>query len=408
MRRALVACALAAACLAAGALAQNPAAELEAPTVYVVGTTPLPGVGTPVSQVPANVQTVTDRRLEALPTPALPDFLERGMGGIVSATSQGNPFQNDVSFRGFSASPLLGTPQGLSVYVDGVRVNESFGDVVNWDLIQKNALSSVTLIPGSNPAFGLNTLGGALAIITKSGSTYPGLSAQAYGGSFGRRSFEVEAGGARGNTDFFVAGTGFREDGWREHSSKIGQLFAKAGYEDNRNDLDFSVTAADNKLAGTQALPLSMLGSPRQPYTWPDETDNRLVALNLRASRVIDEANLVFANLYYRETRTRVFNSNVCAAGPCTFAAVNNLTTIDQDRVGASVQSPAGRTSSPSAATSTPRARSSPASRRRRISRRTAARSPARRSSSRLRSRHGRSSTACTCRTCFPPATRGT
>ena len=339
MRRALAACALAAACLAAGALAQNPAAELEAPTVYVVGTTPLPGVGTPVSQVPANVQTVTDRRLEALPTPALPDFLERGMGGIVSATSQGNPFQNDVSFRGFSASPLLGTPQGLSVYVDGVRVNESFGDVVNWDLIQKNALSSVTLIPGSNPAFGLNTLGGALAIITKSGSTYPGLSAQAYGGSFGRRSFEVEAGGARGNTDFFVAGTGFREDGWREHSSsEIGQLFAKAGYEDNRNDLDFSVTAADNKLAGTQALPLSMLGSPRQPYTWPDETNNRLVALNLRASRVIDEANLVFANLYYRETRTRVFNSNVCAAGPCTFAAVNNLTTIDQDRVGASVQ----------------------------------------------------------------------
>src|SRR6266571_4725771 len=171
LRRALVACALAAACLAAGALAQNPAAELEAPTVYVVGT--------PVSQVPANVQTVTDRRLEALPTPALPDFLERGMGGIVSATSQGNPFQSDVSFRGFSASPLLGTPQGLSVYVDGVRVNESFGDVVNWDLIQKNALSSVTLIPGSNPAFGLNTLGGALAIITKSGSTYPGLSAQA-------------------------------------------------------------------------------------------------------------------------------------------------------------------------------------------------------------------------------------
>jgi outer membrane receptor protein involved in Fe transport len=322
--------------------AANPAAELEAPAVDVVGTTPLPGVGTPTSKVPANVQTATDRQIEALPSPALPDFLERSMGGFVSSTSQGNPFQPDVSFRGFAASPLIGTPQGLSVYVDGVRVNEPFGDVVNWDLIPKNAISSVTLIPGSNPVFGLNTLGGALAVITKSGSTYPGVAAQAYGGSFGRWAIEAEAGGRRGSADFFVAGTAFRESGWREHSaSEINQVFAKLGREDARNDLDLSVTAADNKLAGTQALPLSMLGSPRQAYTWPDETENRLGGLNLRASRVLDEQNLLFANLYYRETRTSVFNSNVnddCATGACAFTAVNNRTDIDQDRVGASLQ----------------------------------------------------------------------
>ena len=324
------------------ALAANPVAELEAPVVDVVGTTPLPGVGTPTSKVPANVQTATDRQIEALPSPGLPDFLERSMGGFVSSSSQGNPFQPDVSFRGFAASPLLGTPQGLSVYVDGVRVNEPFGDVVNWDLIPKNAISSVTLIPGSNPVFGLNTLGGALAVITKSGSTYPGIAAQAYGGSFGRWALEAEAGGRRGGADYFVAGTAFREAGWREHSSsEINQVFAKLGREDARNDLDLSVTAADNKLAGTQALPLSMLGSPRQAYTWPDETENRLGGLNLRASRVLDEQNLLFANLYYRETRTNVFNSNVnddCGTGTCAFTAVNNRTAIDQDRVGASLQ----------------------------------------------------------------------
>src|SRR3954465_432182 len=331
-----------AAFLGTEARAANPAAELEAPAGDVVGTTPLPGVGTPISAVPANVQTANDRQIEALPSPALPAFLERAMGGFLSSTSQGNPFQSDVSFRGFSASPLLGTPQGLSVYVDGVRVNEPFGDVVNWDLIPKNAISSVTLIPGSNPVFGLNTLGGALAVLTKSGSTYPGVAAQGYGGSFGRRALEAEAGGRRGSADFFVAGTAFRESGWREHtSSEINQVFAKVGREDARNDLDLSVTVADNKLAGTQALPGSMLGSPRQAYTWPDETENRLGGVNLRASRVIDEANLVFANLYYRETRTRVFNSNVnddCGAGACAFTAGNNLTHIDQDRAGASLQ----------------------------------------------------------------------
>src|SRR3954463_14993195 len=196
--------------------AANPAAELEAPAVDVVGTTPLPGVGTPISAVPANVQTANDRQIDALPSPALPDFLERAMGGFLSSTSQGNPFQSDVSFRGFSASPLLGTPQGLSVYVDGVRVNEPFGDVVNWDLIPRNAISSISLIPGSNPVFGLNTLGGALSVHTKSGFSYPGFAARATAGSFGRRAYELEYGGHKEDVDWFVAGTRTTEKGWRE------------------------------------------------------------------------------------------------------------------------------------------------------------------------------------------------
>jgi len=30
-----------------------------------------------------------------------------------------NPFQLDINYHGFTASPLLGTPEGLSVYLDG-------------------------------------------------------------------------------------------------------------------------------------------------------------------------------------------------------------------------------------------------------------------------------------------------
>lgn len=83
--------------------------------------------------------------------------------------TQGNPFQPDLNFRGFTASPLLGTPQGLSVYMDGVRLNQPFGDVVSWDLIPRSVIGSIALMPGSNALFGLNTLGGALAIQTKDG-----------------------------------------------------------------------------------------------------------------------------------------------------------------------------------------------------------------------------------------------
>ena len=93
---------------------------------------------------------------------------------------QGNPFQPDINYRGYTASPLLGTPQGLSVYVDGVRLNQPFGDIVSWDLIPRAAIASTTLIPGSNPLFGLNTLGGALSVQTKNGRSDPGTSVQAF------------------------------------------------------------------------------------------------------------------------------------------------------------------------------------------------------------------------------------
>ena len=96
---------------------------------------------------------------------------------------QNNPFQPDVSYRGYTASPLLGTPQGLSVYLDGMRLNQPFGDVVSWDLIPRMAIASLTLMPGSNPLFGLNTLGGALALQTKDGKTSPGTAVEARLGS---------------------------------------------------------------------------------------------------------------------------------------------------------------------------------------------------------------------------------
>ncbi len=99
----------------------------------------------------------------------LSDFLNRRLNGVTVNEIQGNPFQPDINYRGYTASPLLGTPQGLSVYMDGVRLNQPFGEVMSWDLIPALAISSTTLMPGSNPLFGLNTLGGALSIQTKSG-----------------------------------------------------------------------------------------------------------------------------------------------------------------------------------------------------------------------------------------------
>ncbi|EDT12645.1 TonB-dependent receptor plug [Paraburkholderia graminis C4D1M] len=126
--------------------------------VVVVGTTPLLGIGTPLAQVPANVQTVRARDIEAQHRFNLTDYLAKNLPSVDIADAQGNPYQMNVNYRGFTASPLLGTPQGISVFVDGVRVNEPFGDVVNWDVLPQQAIDTIQLIPGSNPTYGLNTL----------------------------------------------------------------------------------------------------------------------------------------------------------------------------------------------------------------------------------------------------------
>ena len=130
--------------------------------VEVIGVTPLPGLTLSRDLIPSPVQTATDADIQRSNAISLPDFLNRNIGSVHINDMAGNPFQPDVNYRGFTASPVLGTPQGLSVYMDGVRLNQPFGDVVSWDVIPRSAISNITLMPGSNPLFGLNTLGGDL------------------------------------------------------------------------------------------------------------------------------------------------------------------------------------------------------------------------------------------------------
>ena len=133
------------------AAADNPAEIFELPTIQVIGTTPLPGLGVPLKDVPANVQTFNRSDFDRQRPFDLTDFLGRNANSVASSSAQGNAYQQDIIFRGFTASPLLGNPQGLSVFQDGVRINEPFGDVVNWDLLPPSAISSIQLDPRLQP-----------------------------------------------------------------------------------------------------------------------------------------------------------------------------------------------------------------------------------------------------------------
>jgi outer membrane receptor protein involved in Fe transport len=287
----------------AGSAKATSAAALQ--EVLIIANTPLPGFGLPLTQIPANVQTATSLDLQNAQVADVAQYLSERFMGVNVSDSADNPFQLDINYHGFTASPLVGTPEGLSVYVDGVRVNESFGDTVNWDLIPEPAIASVALISGSNPVFGLNTLGGALSVQTRNGHDDPGTQLEAYGGSFGRRTLQLRTGGSRGPFDYFITGAYFYETGWRDIStSQVYQLFGKAGYRTGKTDLHLSYTYADTDLFGNGAIPQSMYDYLKEQSYTPDITQNLLHFVNLTGTHALSGHLLLSGNAYYRHLVT--------------------------------------------------------------------------------------------------------
>lgn len=288
------------------------AAEL--PVVTIVGTLPIPSISQPLSEIPSAVQTANSKDLADSQALDLSSFMNQRLGGVYVNEVQGNPHQMDVNYRGFTASPLLGTPQGLSVYMDGVRMNQPFGDVVSWDLIPRSAIHNMTLMPGSNPLFGLNTLGGALAVQTKSGLNSPGTSVQTTLGSNQRRSVEMEHGGRNDKgLHWFMTGNVFNEKGWRDASpSRVRQAFGKLGWKDGATDVALTLSHASNALTGNGMQEERMLANDyRSIYTKPDETHNRSTLLNLTGKHALDDTTLFAGNAYFRTMRTRTLNGDV-------------------------------------------------------------------------------------------------
>lgn len=288
---------------------------IETSTVEVVSTTPLPGIGLPADQVPANVQTVKGEEMQAQQSLTIADFMSQNMNGVNVNETQNNPFQPNVNFRGFTASPLLGTPQGISVFQDGVRINEPFGDVVSWDLIPMNAIANMSVIPGSNPLFGLNTLGGAISMQTKRGATHQGGAVEFSAGSWDRYTGAAEFGGVAANgVDYYISGNYFDEEGWRDASpSEVKQLFGQLGWQNETTDLSLTLSLADNDLIGNGLVQKEFLREQDWDVinTKPDQTENELAFLNLNGSHWLSEHAMFSGNVYYRNARTKTLNGDV-------------------------------------------------------------------------------------------------
>ncbi|MEQ1639039.1 MAG: TonB-dependent receptor, partial [Methylococcales bacterium] len=285
--------------------------KVRAKRYYEVG--PMPGLGLTKEEIPGNVQSITAKEIKESHSLSLADLMNSKLQSVSVNDYQGNPFQMDVNYRGFTASPQLGTAQGISVFLDGIRVNEPFGDVVNWDMIPMNALSSLDIFPGSNPIFGLGTLGGALTMRTKSGFTEPGLDAEILAGSYGRKQLQISAGGNNGVIAGFASGNFFLEDGWRDNSpSKVNQVFGKAEWRNEKVQLGLSMLYAGNKLTGNGLLPEQMAAENRsQVYTSPDKSKNDLLQFQLSGIWDVTDTFNVTGQIYKRNSKRKSKSTDV-------------------------------------------------------------------------------------------------
>jgi outer membrane receptor protein involved in Fe transport len=262
---------------------QNATRRTRNPTRLVVyPTTPISGAGIDPDKVPASVNVIDANQIKQTGSLNISDALVKYVPGVIVNEVAGNPFQPDVQFRGFVASPVSGTPQGLAVYQNGVRINEAFGDTVNWDLIPTAAIKSVTVVT-NNPAFGLNALGGAVNVQMKDGFSYHGAEIDTMGGSFGRLQSSAQWGKQVDNFAVYGALEGLHDDGFRNFSvSDVRRFYGDVGYRSDSSEFHLNMGAADNHFGASATVPIELLQQYwGATYTTPQISENRVGYLNL-------------------------------------------------------------------------------------------------------------------------------
>jgi iron complex outermembrane recepter protein len=306
--------------LTSGASAEDSDANSgpDQPTTVTVTATAIPGATIDLEKVPGNVQILTSDDLIRNGSASLTGALNANLSSIIVNDDIDDPFQPDILYRGFEASPVLGTPEGLAVYQNGVRINEAFGDTVNWDLFPDVAISQVELT-SSSPVYGRNALGGAVSVTMKNGFNYQGGDLEVEGGSYGLRSVTGQFGMNSGLFGFYVAARGVDWTNWREFSDdRMRDVFAALSLHTDAATLDLSYTRSDNVMQGQGPSPVQELALNRSlVFTGPQDNVNGLNFLTLNGTYKVSDTWSLQGVLYYRQYSQNVANGNTTDYGPC-------------------------------------------------------------------------------------------
>jgi outer membrane receptor protein involved in Fe transport len=288
------------------------------PTITVYATTPVSGSGIDADKVPAAVTIVNSAEIARTDSLNITDALMQRVPGIVVNEVAGNPFQPDVQFRGFVASPVAGTPQGLAVYQNGVRINEAFGDTVNWDLIPTTAIASVGVVT-NNPAFGLNALGGAVNIQMKDGFNYHGAELDVMGGSYGRIQGSMQWGHQVDNWAVYGAFEALHDNGFRDLSaSDVRRFYGDIGYKNDVSEFHLNMGTAANTFGAAGTSPIELLQQRwGAVYTTPQTSTNRVGYFNLTGKVEVSPTWTIDGAVHVRAFQQNTQDGNPTGTQPC-------------------------------------------------------------------------------------------
>ena len=301
------------------------AEEIQLPTFDVVATTPLNGGEINVSQSPFAVWQTNAQDIQTFNDTTLPDTLGRSAPGVTVGNVSGNEFEPDLFYRGFDASSVTGTPQGLAVYQNGTRINEVFGDVVNWDLIPANAIDKTTIV-AANPIFGLNALGGAVTVTMKNGFTWQGSEADFTGGSAARAEEQIQYGKQVGNWSVYMAATQINDGGWRvAEASQLTNFYGDVGYKANGFESHLQLTAGNTQFGVAAFTPIQQLQTNfGSAYTIPQTTYNQMAMLQWTGSYAYSPTLSFQGGAYFRQFNQQHVDGNGTQVTPCPpFSCLN-------------------------------------------------------------------------------------
>jgi iron complex outermembrane receptor protein len=306
------------------AQAQSPQVEApppsdDIPSILVLGQSPILGTGIDADKVPNSTRILRSSDLSHRGVPSLTGALDDQVGSVNLNQTNGNDNQPDFQFRGFTASPVEGTPAGIAVYQDGVRLNEAFGDTMNWDLVPAFAISSMDLT-STNPVFGFNALGGAVALGMKDGFTYQQVEAEAADGSFNRQTALLQIGRQWNHLAFYLGGEAQNDDGWRRaNPSKIRQVYSDLGYLEGKTSLHLSFTGAENDLAGGGPTPEALLAVDRRAeLSTPQSQANQLALVALHGTTELSQTWSLAGNAFVRNFNQKLLDGNPTNAQACS------------------------------------------------------------------------------------------
>lgn len=327
-----------------GARAQTPETPIRSELdVRVTAPRVVPGAGVEAERIPSAVQTIERDALDGHVLEPLGRVLADEVPGASWTDTQGSLFNATLDLRGFTASPVLGAPQGVAVFQDGVRVNDPFGDVVHWALLPDFAIERIHVLPGAHPVFGPNALGGAVALETKSGFGAPGARLSVEAGSQPAGGGSAEWGGARGGLAAYGGVRVLHDEGWRDASpASLLQGFARLGARGDAGELDLSIALAHADFTGNGPAPRELLDEDvRAIFTEPDRSEDRLLAATLRGRRPLGDTALLHARAYVRATDVGTVNGDeadfeACEDGAsagflCSESADGEALLVDRD-----------------------------------------------------------------------------